>query len=118
MFEYGSVCFLHCPESTLDMLQKIQNKAIRIALRLPQYLSIKLLHESACLPMIRDRLIQQGSILVNKMRQCNPLVGALVKKHEDSILNNILEGRNTKVRSHRSPLDIILPAQRPFLPST
>ena len=118
MFEYGAVCFLHCPASTLDILQKIQNKAIRISLRLPRYISIRLLHESACLPMIRDRLIQQGSGLVNKMRQGNPLVGALVKKHENSILNNILEGRNTNVRSHRSPLDIILPAQRPFLPST
>merc|ERR1712002_975412 len=46
IFEYGSVCFLHCPEATLDIMQKIQNRAIRICLKLPRYLSIKILHES------------------------------------------------------------------------
>merc|ERR1712240_485335 len=60
IFEYGSVCFLHCPETTLNILQKIQNKAIRISLKLPAYTSIKLLHESACLPMIKARFIDLG----------------------------------------------------------
>ena len=99
-------------------MQKNQNKAIRISLRLPRYLSIKILHESACLPTIKERLVQQGSSLVNKMRSGNPLVNGLIEKHERSVLNNIIEGRGNVVRSHRSPLDIILPAQRPFLSST
>ena len=99
-------------------MQKIQNKAIRISLRLPRYLSIRLLHESACLPTIRERLIQQGSGLINKMRQGNPLVGGLIEKHERFVLQKIIEGQGNVVRSHRSPLDIILPAQRPFLSST
>ena len=118
IFEYGSVSFLHCPEATMDIMQKIQNKAIRICLRLPRYLSVRLLHESACLPTIRERLIQQGSSLIGKMRKGNPLVNELIEKHESLVLKNIIEGRGNVVRSHRSPLDIILPAQRPFLSST
>lgn len=117
IFEYGSVCFLQCPEATLNILQKIQNRAIRICLRLPSYLSIRLLHESACLPTVRERLTQQGSSLINKMRR-NSLVKCLIEKHETQVLNSIIEGRGNIVRSHRSPLDIILPAQRPFLSST
>ena len=111
IFEYGSVSFLHCPESSFDILQKIQNRAIRICLRLPGYISVKLLHESACLPTVRERLIQQGTSLLAKMRQGNPLIYDLILKHERSILQNILRGRIGFVRSHRSPLDIILPAQ-------
>merc|ERR1712212_89921 len=41
IFEYGSVCFLFCPDSLLDSLQKVQNRAIRICLRLPRYVSVK-----------------------------------------------------------------------------
>ena len=113
IFEYGSVCFLHCPESTMGIMQKIQNRAIRICLRLPRYISIRLLHESACLPTIKERLIQQGTKLVAKMRQANPLIRDLTIKHNRMVLNNIIMGRGSNVRSHRSPLDIILPAQRP-----
>ena len=42
IFEYGSVCFVHSPDSTLDIMQKIQNRAIRICLHLPRYVSLKL----------------------------------------------------------------------------
>ena len=111
IFEYGSVSFLHCPESRFDILQKIQNRAIRICLRLPGYISVRLLHESACLPTVRERLIQQGTSLLARMRQGNPLIHDLIHRHERSILQNILRGRIGFVRSHRSPLDIILPAQ-------
>jgi len=117
IFEYGSISFLHCPESSLNILQKIQNRAIRICLRLPSYISIKLLHESACLPTVRERLIQQGTSLLARMRQSNPLIYDLIHKRERLILKNILEGRIGVDWSHRSPLDIILPAQWPFLPS-
>ena len=99
-------------------MQKIQNRAIRICLRLPRYLSVRLLHESACLPTIKERLTQQGSKLVNKMRRGNPLINGLIEQNESLVLRNIIEGRGNVVRSHRSPLDIILPAQRPFLSST
>ena len=102
----------------MNIMQKIQNRAIRICLRLPRYISVGLLHKSACLPTIKERLIQQGSNLVNKMRKGNPLINGLIEKNESLVLKNIIEGQGSVVRSHRSPLDIILPAQRPFLSST
>ena len=114
IFEYGSISFLHCPDSTLEVMQKVQNKAIRTALRLPRYVSLKLLHESAGLLPVRERLIQLGSGLVARMARNNPLIGAIVKKHKAELLQKIIQGLRVN-RSHRSPLDIILPAQRPFL---
>ena len=54
--ESGSIAFLAAPKNQLDKLQKIQNETIRCSLRLPSYISIKLLHENSGLPMIRDRI--------------------------------------------------------------
>ena len=64
-----------------------------------------------CLPTVKERLIQQGTSLLAKMRHGNPLIHDLIHKRERKILKDILEGRRYVVRSHRSPLDIILPAQ-------
>ena len=105
LFEYGCVAFLHVPNSTLEIMQKIQNKAIRIALRLPMYISIDLLHKYACLPRIKERLHQLGSSLLGKMVTNNEVIKKLVKNRETS-------------QPHRSPLDIILPAQKIILPTT
>ena len=103
----------------MDIMQKIQNRAIRICLKLPRYVSLKLLHESACLPFVRERLIQLGSGLVTKMRIGNPLIGKIIETRENEVLQIVIQGQDpNKLRSHRSPLDIILPAQRPFLSST
>ena len=114
IFEYGSVCFLHCPDVTIDVLQKIQNKAIRICLKLPRYVSISLLHESACLQMVKDRLLNLGSRMVAKMRAGNPLMRGLIQKKEEQNLRNIVAQSQIPYQSHRSPLDVILPTQQVF----
>ena len=119
IFEYGSIAFLHIPDSTLDILQKIQNKALRIALQLPKYVSLGLLHESACLPTVKERLKQLGGRLLGKMRANNPLIRDLIQKKEEENLEIVMQqGLATTHRTHRSPLDILLPAQRPLLNSS
>ena len=119
IFEYGSVSFLHCPDSLLEIMQKIQNKAIRICLRLPRYVSIKILHENSCLATIKERFVQLGSRMISKMIVSNPMIKEIVKEHESKILKSIRQhGLVDGTRPHRSPLDIILPAQRPFRSST
>ena len=111
IFEYGSICFLHCPDSTINMMQKIQNKAIRISLKLHSYVSIKLLHEAACLPTIKERLNLLGKQILTKMRLNNPLIRAIANKREALVIRTIRETGQIGVnRSHRSPLDILLPA--------
>ena len=116
VFEYGSICFLHCPDTTLNILQKIQNKAIRISLRLPAYTSIRLLHESSCLPTVKERLNELGQKILAKMRINNPLIRAMGNKREAHVIRLIRETGSIDVnRSHRSPLDLLLPANRGFL---
>ena len=113
------MAYVHLPDSTLDILQKIQNKAIRIALRLRRYVSLKILHENACLPTVKERLRQLGLTLLGKMKGNNPLVREIVQEKEDENIWLIRQqGLKSINRSHRSPLDILLPAQRPFLNST
>ena len=86
IFEYGSVSFVHSPDSTLDILQKIQNRAIRICLRLPRYVSLKVLHESACLPMIKVRLLQLSLKMVTKMKVSNPVLENLISEREAEVI--------------------------------
>jgi len=107
IFEYGSICFLHCPDTTLNIMQKIQNKAIRICLKLPQYISVKLLHEGSCLPMIKEHLQE-----LSKMRLSNPLIRAMANQKEGQNIKSISKNGLTGVcRSHHSPLDFLLPVQ-------
>ena len=113
VFEYGATCFIHCPESTIDIMQKIQNKAIRISLKLPRYVSIKTLHESSCLPTIKERLLELGRNILAKMRANNPLIRAMANKRQALIIRTIREtGQIGGNWSHRSPLDLLLPAQQ------
>ena len=94
------------------MMQKIQNKAIRISLKLHSYVSIKLLHEAACLPTIKERLNLLGKQILANMRLNNPLIRALANKREALNIRTIRETGQVSVnRSHRSPLDILLPAK-------
>ena len=119
IFEYGCVSFLHCPDSLFDEMQKVQNKAIRVCLRLPRYVSLKLLHSNSCLPTIKERLLQLGKRMLVKMKAGNPLVSELIKEKEADNLQIILTPSQRKVnRSYRSPLDILLPVQRPVSSST
>ena len=112
IFEYGSISFLHCPDSTLNIMQKVQNKAIRICLKLPQYISVKLLHESSCLPTVKERLHELGKNILSKMRFNNPLIRAMANKKEAQNIKSIREhGINFVGRSHHSPLDFLLPVQ-------
>ena len=119
IFEYGCVAYVHLPNSTIDILQKIQNRAIRIALRLPRYVSLKVLHENSCLPFVKERLCQLGLVLLNKMKVNNPLIHQIVEDREAENLRTVRQhGLKAVKRSHCSPLDIFLPAQRPFLTSS
>ena len=100
LFESGSISFITAPQIHLDKLQKIQNEAIRRCLRLPAYISIRLLHESSGLPLVKDRLKVFNLGLVTKMSQRNPSIREL--RDEVNVLND------TYVGSLKSPLDIIL----------
>ena len=50
IFEYGSLSTITTSDTMISEIQWLWNKFIRLALRLPKYISVKLLHDSSGLP--------------------------------------------------------------------
>ena len=57
IFEYGSFSTITTSDTIISKIQWLQNKFIRLALHLPKYISVKLLHDSSGLPYVKDRLL-------------------------------------------------------------
>ena len=57
IFEYGSLSTMTTSNTIISKIQRLQNKFIRLVLRLPKYISAKLLHDSSGLPYVKDRLL-------------------------------------------------------------
>ena len=57
IFEYGLLSTITTSDMIISKIQRLQNKFIRRALRLPKYISVKLLHDSSGLPYVKDRLL-------------------------------------------------------------
>ena len=94
IFEFGSISFL---PARVTQLQRIQNEFIRLSLRLPSYLRTDLIHESAGLEQIKDRL---NSLNLNLMRKM--LAQEDIQKTVEKSLNVI------PLNNYRSPLDSLL----------
>ena len=57
IFEYGSISTITTSDNSISKIQRLQNKFIRLALRLPKYICPKLLHDSAGLLYVKHRLL-------------------------------------------------------------
>ena len=73
IFEYGSLSNITTSDTIISKIQQLQNKFIRLALRLPKYISIKLLHDSSGLPYVKDRLLSCATRTLERISK-NPLV--------------------------------------------
>ena len=73
IFEYGIVSTIIVSETVITKIQRVQSSFIRLALRLPKYVSARLLHEASGLPYVRERLITVGQNYLARMH-ANPLV--------------------------------------------
>ena len=80
IFEYGSLSTITALDPIISRIQRLQNKFIRLALRLPKYISIKLLHDSTGLPYVKDRLLSCATKSLDRIAQ-NPLVEASILSH-------------------------------------
>ena len=78
IFEYGSLSTITTSDYIISEIRRLQNKFIRLALRLPKYICSKLLHDSPGLSYMKDRLLSCASKFPDRIAQ-NPLV-------EESIL--------------------------------
>ena len=61
IFQYRSISTIIASEYIISRIQRLQNKFIRRALRLPKYICSKLLHDSSGLPYVKDRLLSCAS---------------------------------------------------------
>ena len=95
IIEYGSISFISAPKMQLDRLQKIQNEAIRICLRLPRYIRTDLLHEYASMAPLMNRLERFNRKLIETMKKYNCHIESLVSNHTIS-------------DAAQSPLDTVL----------
>ena len=57
IFEYGTVSTIYVLESVINKIQRVQNSFVRLALRLPKYVSARLIHEVSGIQYVRERLI-------------------------------------------------------------
>ena len=73
IFEYGSLSTITMSNMIISKIQRLQNKFIRLALRLPKYISVKLLHDSSGLPYVKDRLLSCATRISERFSK-NPLV--------------------------------------------
>ena len=77
IFEYGSLSTITALDHIISKIQQLQNKFIRLALRLPKYILPKLLHNSTGLPYVKDRLLTCATKSLDRITQ-NPLVEASI----------------------------------------
>ena len=87
IMEYGSFCFIAAPKIYLSKLQKTQNDALRVCLRLPSFIRIGLLHECASIETFEERMLKLNSNLLRKMYRHNPDIKFLVGCYFSEIEN-------------------------------
>ena len=87
IFEYGIVSTITVSETVITKIQRVQNSFIRLALRLPKYVSARLLHEASGLPYVRERLITVGQNHLARMH-ANPLVEHTINSARTNIAWN------------------------------
>ena len=79
IMEYGSFSFVAAPKIHISKLQKIQNEALRVSLRLPGYIRIELLHECASIETFDERLQSLNLRLLRKMYRHNQDIKQLIE---------------------------------------
>ena len=94
LLEYGSLSFL---SAKISQLQGIQNEFLRISMRLPSYLRTDLLHKSAGLESVKERLLSLNTNLMKKM-----LAHVDIKKSVEKSISAI------PLNLYKSPLDVLI----------
>ena len=73
IFEFGSLSTITTSDTIISKIQRLQNQFIRLALRLPKYICVKLLHDSSGLLYVKGRLLSCATRTLERISR-NPLV--------------------------------------------
>ena len=101
-FDYGDIFCIGSHEKSLDKLQQMQNRALRICLKAPLLTSVKSLHLVANVPLLVNR---RQAHLLNFMYKRKSNTNYLANKgrntrlFEGTVLNSILARNKTAKRS-------------------
>ena len=98
IFEYGIVSTITVSETVITKIQRVQNSFIRLALRLPKYVSARLLHEASGLPYVKERLISVGQ-------------NHLARMHANPIVEHTINSAKTNIAwdKYKTPISILKP---------
>ena len=98
IFEFGIVSSTAVSESVINKIQRVQNSFIRLALRLPKYVSARLIHEAFWLPYVRDRLITVGQ-------------NHLARMHANLLVEHTINSARTNIAwdKYKTPISILKP---------
>ena len=80
IFKYSPLLTITASDHIISKIQWLQNKFIRLALRLPKYILPKLLPDSISLPYVKDRLLTCAAKSLDRIAQ-NPLVEASISSN-------------------------------------
>ena len=69
IFEYGSLSTRTTSDTIISEIQWLQKKFIGLTLRLPKYISVKLLHDSSGLPYVKDRLLSHATKTLERISE-------------------------------------------------
>ena len=99
IFEYGIVSTITVSETVITKIQRVQNSFIRLALRLPKYVSAHLLHEASGLPYVRERFITVGQ-------------NHLARMHANSFVELTINSARTNIAwdKYKKPISILKPS--------
>ena len=98
IFEYGIVSTITVSETVITKIHRVQNSFIRLALRLSNYVSARLLHEALERSYVRKRLITVGQNHLARMH-ANPLI--------EHTINSV--GTNLAWDKYKTPISILKP---------
>ena len=105
--EFSLFTIITASDYIISKIQKLQNKFIRLALRLPKYICSKLLHDSTGLPYVKERLLSCTTKSLDRIAQ-NPLFGESISSNRLNPLRNlwqynvnVLRLANISIKVHR-----------------
>ena len=88
IFEYGSLSTITASDYIISKIQRLQNKFVRLVLRLPKYICSKLLHDSTGLPYVKNRLLSCATKSLDRIAQ-NPLVEESISSKGSILLGTV-----------------------------
>ena len=81
VIEYGAIALLSAPKTTLEKIQLVQNKAIKIAYRLPWCTSTCKIHELAEIEPIKNRFQSLANKFIDSLEEHSELFKLQMELH-------------------------------------